>query len=152
MVRLGEKGAISIGDEDSKLRRGQGGEGGEDEGGWQPKRGRAWQRKAASAKAGMNTFSRRASLKGTGQESVCADGTSTAPDSRVPQILRYQQIVKRIGKAPCPPSAPYSESNLSSSTQTSGRMLWGAVRSIPTHFQCACCRGRTWENPGCLFN
>lgn len=29
-------------------------------------RGRAWKRKAASAEAGMNVFSRRASLKGTG--------------------------------------------------------------------------------------
>lgn len=57
-----------------------------------------------------------------------------------------------LAKRPVPLQLPTARVSCHPLLSPSGRTLWGAVRSIPTHFQCAPCRGGTWENPGCLFN
>lgn len=57
--------------------------------------------KAVPAKAAMNAFSTEPCQREQG--SACADGTDTAPDSQVPQILFNKH--NNTGKTPCPPPA-----------------------------------------------
>lgn len=152
MLRLEEKGRISLSDEDSKLRRWWGDEEGEDDRlAAKDERERAWKRKAAPAKAVMNAFNRTALSKGTGQDQPVLM-IQTQPQIPRCHPARFSSTNKTLANLPVLLQLLTARVSCHPLLSPTSRTLWGAVRAISTHSQCACCKSGTWESLRRLFH